>query len=90
MMLSTVSKLALSWEEARQADNMANNDCNRLWKLVLLLEKLCIISNEQMIKSGDLYYFNFYRELEHLKAIRPDLLPQLDTIIDDLKTPKRP
>ena len=72
-----MSKLALTLEEATKADKLANDDCACWWNLCLLLEKLQILEDKSMITSSELYSFNFYREMVHLKTIRPDLMSQI-------------
>ena len=81
MIHNVMNQLRISWDDARKADNLANCDCNKLWKLVMLLEKLGVVSDKEMIKSGELYSFNFCREIHHLKTIRPDLLPELEAVL---------
>ena len=67
--------------EAKQANSLAHADCTHILNMTLLLEKLKVISDHQMIKSGDLYTFNFYREIHHLRSIRPDLIKELNLIL---------
>ena len=80
-----MSDLLLSLEEAKQADNLATKDCTHLWNLVIMLEKLQIIDDTQTIKSSELFTYNFYREVIHLKDIRPDLTSQLNTILEHIR-----
>lgn len=80
-----MNKLRVSCESARKADELATIDCTHLWKLVLLMERLNILTDKQLLNSIQLYSINFYREIVHLKDIYPDLENELDEILLHIK-----
>ena len=84
MINDIIEKLRLSYEETKKAYELANVDCTHWWNLVLLLERLSVVNNSQMIHSAELYELNFNREIVHLRDIRPDLKHQLNHILQGI------
>jgi hypothetical protein len=76
-------KMPISAIEAKEAMDLAQRDCDVLWKIEKLLEKIGIAKHKYMLHSRDMWTFSFLRELYHLKHIRPDLSKLIQKTIDD-------